>query len=111
MFSAGILVGRRSKRAGPTLHRRKSDSRNRRREALHLEGTVHDGAILLDGPAKLPEGARVAIEVTSVTETPSPESETTPTLLSLLKLAGIAKDLPDDFAAQHDHYIHGTAKR
>ena len=30
---------------------------------------------------------------------------------NLLKLAGIARDLPEDFAAQHDHYIHGTPKR
>ena len=67
--------------------------------------------ILLDGPAKLPEGARVEIEVKTVNEAAPLESETQPTLLNLLKLAGIAKDLPADFAAQHDHYIHGTPKR
>ena len=76
-----------------------------------LEGTVHDGAILLDGPAMLPEGARVEIEVKTVKETTTAEGETQPTLLNLLKLAGIAKDLPEDFAAQHDHYIHGTPNR
>lgn len=76
-----------------------------------LEGTVHDGAILLDGPAKLPVGARVEIEVKTVKETTPAEGEAQPTLLNLLKLAGIAKDLPEDFAAQHDHYIHGTPKR
>ena len=78
-----------------------------------LEGTVHDGAILLDDPATLQEGARVEIEVKTITEKPAPppEGESPPTLLSLLRLAGIAKDLPEDFAAQHDHYIHGTPKR
>ena len=29
----------------------------------------------------------------------------------MLKLAGAAKDLPPDFAAEHDHYIHGTPRR
>ena len=76
-----------------------------------LEGTVHEGAILLDSPAKLPEGARVEIEVKTVTDGIPSAGETQPTLLNLLKLAGIAKDLPEDFAAQHDHYIHGTPKR
>ena len=76
-----------------------------------LEGTVHDGAILLDGSAKLPEGARVEIEVKTVKEATPAEDESQPTLLNLLKLAGIAKGLPEDFAAQHDHYIHGTPKQ
>jgi hypothetical protein len=29
----------------------------------------------------------------------------------LLKYSGIVKDMPPDFAAEHDHYIHGTPKR
>lgn len=77
-----------------------------------LEGTVHDGAIVLDDPATLHEGARVEIEVKAVSERiADSERELPPTLLSLVKLAGIAKDLPEDFAAQHDHYIHGTPKQ
>lgn len=78
-----------------------------------LEGTVHDGAILLDDPAQLPEGAHVEIEVKTVTETKTvpTDSDSPPTLLNLLKLAGLANDLPEDFAAQHDHYLHGTPKR
>jgi hypothetical protein len=27
------------------------------------------------------------------------------------KYVGCIKDLPEDFAAEHDHYIHGTPKR
>lgn len=27
------------------------------------------------------------------------------------KFIGAAKELPSDFAAEHDHYIHGTPKR
>ena len=79
---------------------------------MRLEGKVHDGAILLEDSAKLPEGAHVEIEVKMVTKAESSdELEVSPTLLNLLTLAGIAKDLPEDFAAQHDHYLHGTPKR
>lgn len=31
--------------------------------------------------------------------------------LRLLKLAGTAKGLPKDLAKNHDHYLHGAAKR
>jgi hypothetical protein len=30
---------------------------------------------------------------------------------TLAPLAGTITDLPPDFAAQHDHYIHGARKR
>jgi hypothetical protein len=73
---------------------------------MTLEGTVVNGTILLDQPAQLPEGARVEVRIK---EKKAPPDE--PTLTSLLKLAGTAKELPVDFAAQHDHYIHGTPKR
>lgn len=32
-------------------------------------------------------------------------------LRKLRALAGAAKNLPEDLAANHDHYLHGTAKR
>jgi hypothetical protein len=70
-----------------------------------------EGTIVVDGDAKLPEGARVEINVKGPAEPLQTETQFKPALLSLLKLAGIAKDLPEDFAAQHDHYIHGTPKR
>lgn len=78
---------------------------------MSFEGTIVNGTIVVDGDAKLPEGASVEINVKKPAEQSQPETQAKPTLLSLLKLAGIAKDLPEDFAAQHDHYIHGTPKR
>lgn len=30
---------------------------------------------------------------------------------ALLEVAGIAEELPADYAANHDHYLHGTPKR
>ena len=73
---------------------------------MSLEGTVINGQIVLDGGATLPDGMRVVVN-----QAEEKEGEAQPTLLGLLKLAGIAKDLPVDFAAQHDHYLHGKPKR
>lgn len=72
---------------------------------MSFEGTVVNGNIVLDEPTLLPEGMRVEI-----LEKAPPEAHK-PTQLGLLKLAGTAKDLPADFAAEHDHYIHGTPQR
>lgn len=73
---------------------------------MTVQGTVVNGTIVLDEPPSLPEGTRVEVAII-----PLPPPAPKPTLLSLLQLAGTAKNLPEDFAAQHDHYIHGTPKR
>lgn len=72
---------------------------------MTFDGIVQNGMIALKQGAVLPEGTRVKVLAEPA------EVEAKPTLLSLLKLAGIARDLPEDFAAQHDHYLHGTPKR
>lgn len=41
---------------------------------------------------------------------PKPSSDM-PIGKKLLALAGRAKGLPSDFAANHDHYLHGLPKR
>lgn len=72
---------------------------------MTLTGIVQNGKIELEDGATLPEGTRVKVM-------PQLESDTQqPTLLGLLELAGQLDDLPPDFAAEHDHYIHGTPKR
>jgi hypothetical protein len=71
---------------------------------MNVFGTVKNGMVVLDEGTSLPDGTRV--EVVARAESAEP-----PTFLDLLDLAGLAKDLPPDFAAQHDHYIHGTPKR
>jgi hypothetical protein len=71
---------------------------------MTLDGTVRDGVIVLENGAQIPDGTRVQVVVADEPAEP-------PSLLSLLKLAGAVKGLPADFAAQHDHYIHGTPKR
>ena len=70
-------------------------------------GHVENGVVVLDEAASLPEGAKVRVEP----EEPE-ELERELSLAERLKdVAGILKGLPADFAAQHDHYIHGTPKR
>jgi hypothetical protein len=70
-----------------------------------LEGTVRNGVIVLDRPQDLPEGARIEVVVK-----PSAQSALQLTEM-LMRHAGKAVGLPDDLAAQHDHYLHGTPKR
>jgi len=71
---------------------------------MSYRGHIENGAVVLDEPAPLAEGARVRVEPEE------PERELT--LAERLKdVVGILKGLPPDLAAQHDHYIHGTPKR
>jgi hypothetical protein len=72
---------------------------------MAIEGTVTNGMIVLDTPQVLPEGARVEVVLKPTAEQPKTLREI------LLETAGCMTDLPADFAAQHDHYIHGTPKR
>lgn len=73
---------------------------------MTIQGTLNQGVIVLDQPLSLPEGTRVDVVVT-----PAPvDSTEQPTFLDLLAFAGCMPDMPADFAAQHDHYIHGTPK-
>jgi hypothetical protein len=72
---------------------------------LTLDGTVVNGVIVLDEADKLAEGTRVEVTVKQDSKAASPLGE------ALLKLAGTAVGLPEDMAAQHDHYLHGTPKR
>ncbi len=72
---------------------------------MTFDDIVRNGMIVLEQGATLAEGTRVKV----VPDTQDAVGQ--PTHLSLLKLAGLAKDLPTDFAAQHDRYVHGTPKR
>lgn len=72
-------------------------------------GHVLNGKIVFDPPVLLPEGAKVRVVVDSPV---SPRNDEKSTLFDRLQhLDGVVPDLPSDFAAQHDHYIHGSPKR
>jgi hypothetical protein len=68
------------------------------------KGRVQNGVVVFDGPDRPSDGAVVRIE-----EVPA---STPPTWGEVFKdLIGAAEGLPEDLAENHDHYIHGAAKR
>lgn len=69
-------------------------------------GEVRNGVVVLDeGMPALPEGTKVQLTPIEMEDAVRELSR------ALLSIAGMAKGLPSDLAAQHDHYIHGTPKR
>ncbi len=68
-------------------------------------GTVSKGTVILPPEAKLPDGTKVRVEPIEDI------SQLEPVGKRLLALAGAAGDLPEDFAQNHDHYIHGAPRR
>jgi hypothetical protein len=86
---------------------------------MTYRGHVKNGVIVPEAGADLPEGAEVRIDVTVSENAPGPaqphdEDATTeiPSFYERYKsVIGVIKDLPQDFAANHDHYIHGQPKR
>jgi hypothetical protein len=72
---------------------------------MTYRGHIKNGQILLDEPARLPEGAKVVVELVGA----SPQDGDDLRAL-LLKHAGKGRDLPSDLASHHDHYAHGKPK-
>lgn len=82
---------------------------------MTYSGTVQNGVIFIEGGTRLPEVAKVQIELEEATEQVTVEPKE-PTIGE--KLAALGKwaetqptDLPVDLAENHDHYIHGLPKR
>ena len=79
---------------------------------MTVEGHIENGQIVLDHETPLPEGRKVRVEVLESEGPRSSSGGELPTLYERYKeIIGKAKDLPSDFAENHDHYIHGTPKR
>jgi hypothetical protein len=71
---------------------------------MEYQGHVAGGVIVLDNGADLPEGTVVRVEPI-VPQEPKTLAE------RFHNVIGKATGLPEDMAAQHDHYIHRTPKR
>ena len=77
---------------------------------MTYRGYVKNGAVVLDPPAELPEGAEVKVDVVGL-PCDADEAEG-PTLYERLKdVAGKAEGLPPDAAINHDHYLYGLPKK
>jgi hypothetical protein len=75
-------------------------------------GHVEKGVVVLDGPANLPEGVAVTVELSKEAAAKSCLDENGKTLgQKLLKHAGKAKGLPADLAVNHDHYLYGNPNK
>jgi len=82
---------------------------------MTYRGRIKGGAIVLDGPTNLPEGASVKVEV-EITEIGSDEQrqgggQEQIGVSTLLKHAGCIDDLPEDASVNIDHYLYGHPKR
>jgi len=84
---------------------------------MTYRGHVKNGVVILDPPVDLPDGAEVEVRLVEQRRehgTPQRrESVASPAWVrKALELSRrMPRDLPEDLAEQHDHYIHGTPKR
>jgi len=79
---------------------------------MTINGHVENGQIILDEPVPLSEGMKVRVELLAPDAEQPAEEEQIPSLYERMKsVVGIIKDLPPDFARNHDHYIHGQPKK
>ena len=72
---------------------------------MSFHGTVVNGNIVLEGDVQLPNGTKVEVQVQEPPKAASALGD------MLLKHAGKGEGLPEDLAAQHDHYLYGTPKK
>jgi hypothetical protein len=68
---------------------------------MNLEGTIQNGVVVFDDNHPLVDGTRVEVIVREPVKAKSPLGE------MLLRHAGTAQGLPEDAAAQHDHFCTG----
>ena len=73
---------------------------------MELEGVVHNGVIVPDNAAALPEGTRVRI-ITATSEEPKPRTFGE----RYAKYKGALPGIPEDMSCQHEHYRLGTPKK
>ncbi|NBV20709.1 MAG: hypothetical protein EBS05_01750 [Proteobacteria bacterium] len=77
---------------------------------MSYKGTVASGVIVLDAKAKLPDGTKVEVRPVRQPARTSVRSRRE-RLARIDAIAAAMPPLPADFAAEHDHYIHGIPKR
>ncbi len=79
---------------------------------MTYRGHVKNGVVVIEPPAKLPEGAEVRIELAQrECEEPLLDEQGQTLGQKLMKYAGMAKGMPADAARNHDHYLYGTPKK
>ncbi len=69
-----------------------------------FQGHIKNGVAVFDEPAALPEGTKVRI-------VPVVDGARRTLAERFQSIIGAARNLPDDMAESHDHYLHGTPKQ
>jgi hypothetical protein len=76
---------------------------------MSLEGRIENGRVVFEHPVPLPEGTVVRVDAVAA---PPAQPPVEASFLEVLgEVVGALDDLPEDLAENHDHYLHGTAKR
>ena len=76
---------------------------------MSITGIVENGAIKLPPGIHLTDGTTVRIELQSPPLEMAANGKDA--LAWIGEFVGCLDTLPEDFAVEHDHYIHGTPKR
>ena len=76
---------------------------------MSITAIVENDTIKL--PMHVPDGTRVEITLPAESPADAPGGNGGTLYETLKDFIGKAEGLPEDFAAEHDHYIHGTPKR
>lgn len=80
---------------------------------MTYQGHVENGALVLDVPVALPEGATIEVAVLETTESlpkRKPIWEIAVDLANSIPEEDV-KRMPRDGAINHDHYLYGTPKQ
>ncbi len=80
---------------------------------MTYQGHVENGAVVLDTPVSLPDGAKVDV---TVRDNPEPPRDAKSFVEWVVDLANSipeedVKKMPTDGSINHDHYLYGTRKR
>ena len=68
-------------------------------------GHIEAGRVVLDEPVRIPEGARVRIEVVSVPAAAVDSGQAPSLAEQLASVIGKAEQLPSDWSENHDRYL------
>ena len=89
-------------------HRERAEGR---KQMIRFTGHWDGKVIIPDEPVEIPNDQALQVTVEGLEDDGKPHSSRE----ALLRLANEAEamevDLPEDLAAQHDHYLYGTPKR
>ena len=73
---------------------------------MSITAIVENGTIKLPPGTHVPDGTKVEITLPT-----APATKADRPFAWMDDFIGCIDTLPEDFAAEHDHYIHGTPKR